>query len=268
MRIQGYGAVFNSRSENLGGFFETIDPKAFDRVLRTRPDVLCLFNHSDDKLLGRTASGTVQLSTDSTGLRYVCDLPNTPTGEEVGELVQRGDISTSSFGFICSRDDWNFNDDGTMERRILEVSHLLDVSPVTSPAYPATSVGIARHAPTKADSPEDAKWKAQARKALDALQAGARSKVNTEKERMRMQLEASMVRGGIKPETARAIAGSTATRGAVKATRTYRVNGKIVTRAQYVAYAKSKGVDVEKRLSQTVRKAERIAFGGAVEAAE
>ncbi|HUN85153.1 MAG TPA: HK97 family phage prohead protease [Terracidiphilus sp.] len=137
--IDGYAAVFDSDSCDMG-FIEQIDPHAFDSVLATNPDVCCLFNHDDNKLLGRTASGTTRVSADSHGLHYRCSLPDTPTGNEVRELVRRGDISGSSFGFICKRDEWSVDASGNLYRRILEFDQLLDVSPVTYPAYSDTSV--------------------------------------------------------------------------------------------------------------------------------
>src|SRR5215469_2694548 len=53
--------------------------------------------------------------------------------------MRRRDITGSSFGFICKRDQWTDNPDGSVTRRILEFDQLLDVSPVTFPAYPASS---------------------------------------------------------------------------------------------------------------------------------
>jgi uncharacterized protein len=141
-RISGYAAVFNSRSSNLGGFYETIDPHAFDNVLRSGdPDTICLFDH-EGQLLGRTTSGSLRLSVDGHGLRYDCELADTTHANDVYALIKRGDVTTSSFSFVCRDDTWEANPDGSMERRILDVAFLMDVSPVTRPAYEATSTNI------------------------------------------------------------------------------------------------------------------------------
>jgi HK97 family phage prohead protease len=100
------------------------------------------FNHDKHKLLGRTASGTARVSVDSRGLLYSCDLPDTTVGHDVYELVKRGDVVGSSFGFIASEDAWNVSANGQMTRTIIKVSDLIDCSPVVCPAYPATSVSI------------------------------------------------------------------------------------------------------------------------------
>jgi len=141
-KIVGYGAVFESRSENLGGFTEVIEKGAFDTVLKN--DVRALFNHDQNIVLGRSASGTLKLSVDDIGLRYEIDTPSTQTVRDlVIEPMKRGDISGSSFGFIVEEDDWDENSEtGAITRSIKKISRLLDVSPVTFPAYPETEVAL------------------------------------------------------------------------------------------------------------------------------
>jgi len=139
--IVGYGAVFNSISEDLGGFREMIAPGAFDSVLED--DVRALFNHDNNYVLGRTRSGTLKLSVDDIGLRYEAIPPATQIIQEmVVAPMKRGDIDQSSFGFIVAKDDWNENLAGEVTRTIMKVERLFDVSPVTFPAYPDTNVAM------------------------------------------------------------------------------------------------------------------------------
>lgn len=146
--LAGYAAIFNSRSQDLGGFIEELMPGCFDKVLASGPDVRCLFNHDNNLVLGRSTAGTLQLSSDHTGLWFTCQLPDTQCGRDVHALVSRGDISQCSFGFALTPgstdDDWNEETDSTgkkqMVRTIRNVSKLYDVSSVTSPAYLGTSV--------------------------------------------------------------------------------------------------------------------------------
>ena len=137
-RIVGHGAVFNRQSEIIMGMFkEEIAPGAFDAVLGD--DVRALFNHDPNFVLGRTASGTLELSVDAEGLRYDINPPDT---QSVRDLVlaplARGDITGSSFAFRVAPDgdEWREEDDGMIVRTITRFSRLLDVSPVTYPAYP------------------------------------------------------------------------------------------------------------------------------------
>ena len=130
----GYGSVFNSVSENLGGFREIIAPGAFDDVLDN--DVRALINHDSNLILGRTTSKTLRLSVDEIGLRYEVDLPNTSYANDLAVVMERGDVSQSSFGFQVDKDSWSEDEDGRIIRTVEKVSRLYDVSPVTFPAYP------------------------------------------------------------------------------------------------------------------------------------
>ena len=137
--ISGYAALFDTPSEDFGGWSEIIDPHAFDNVMANQPDCRALWNHNADCVLGRTTANTLRLSIDARGLSYVIDPPDTQVARDLIVSMRRKDVTQSSFGFICKRDQWTENPDGTITRRILEFDELLDVSPVTYPAYSATS---------------------------------------------------------------------------------------------------------------------------------
>ena len=136
--IAGHAAVFNSLSEDLGGYREQIAPGAFAAALGG--DVRCLFNHDPNLLLGRTLSGTLRLAEDKIGLAIECDLPDTAQARDLMELMKRGDITQMSFGFRVLNDVWAMADGNPI--RTLQAVELFDVSPVTFPAYPQTDVGM------------------------------------------------------------------------------------------------------------------------------
>jgi HK97 family phage prohead protease len=138
--LEGYAAVFNRWSVDLGGFRERIAPGAFTKTVR-EADVVALWNHDDGHLLGRIASGTLTLKVDDHGLRYRVELPDTSTGRDVAELARRGDVQGSSFGFRTIEDRWDEDDEGNLSRTLLEVA-LIDVSPVSRPAYPDTDAHL------------------------------------------------------------------------------------------------------------------------------
>lgn len=139
--LVGYAAVFDSDSRNLGGFIEQVDRRAFDKTLADQPDIVALFNHDPNQLLARSSAGTLRLATDANGLRYEIDInPEDPQARAVHARVARGDIQGSSFAFVAKRQDWNWNAQPP-QRRLLEVG-LVDIGPVTTPAYRDSSVAI------------------------------------------------------------------------------------------------------------------------------
>jgi HK97 family phage prohead protease len=138
MHLEGYAAVFNSRSENLGGFTETIQPGAFRSSLRSRNDIKLLWNHDSGAVLGSTRAGTLDLREDERGLRVSATLPNTTYGRDASELIRRGDVTAFSFGFsLPTRGGDSWSDDGT--ERVLKSVRLHEVSLVAFPAYPGTA---------------------------------------------------------------------------------------------------------------------------------
>lgn len=138
--LSGHGAVFNSWSDDLGGFREMIRPGAFDKTVAESPDIKARFDHDWRTLLGRTSSGTLRLSIDEIGLRYEIDIPDTTTGRDVAELVRRGDVVGSSFEFSAVKDEYR-TEDGEVRREIHEVK-LYEVGPVFDPAYPAATATV------------------------------------------------------------------------------------------------------------------------------
>jgi hypothetical protein len=138
-KISGYAALFDVSSDPLGYWNEIIDPHAFDSVMTANLDCRALWNHNPDHVLGRTTAKTLELTIDARGLAYVIDPPDTQMARDLIISMRRKDVTGSSFGFITKRDQWTDNADGTVTRKILEFEELLDVSPVTYPAYSATT---------------------------------------------------------------------------------------------------------------------------------
>lgn len=143
--LVGYGAVFYRESdpgteyELWPGYVERILPGAFDRALR-EDDVRGAFNHDPSRLLGRTSAGTMRLSVDEIGLKYEIDLGNTTVAKDVEEMVDRGDVTGSSFMFnVTDYGDRKENDVWISE---IKGVRLYETGPVTFPAYEATSADL------------------------------------------------------------------------------------------------------------------------------
>ena len=145
--IVGYAAKFERWSEPIMGWFkEQIARDAFSECDVT--DVIMCFNHNIDSILARTTSGTLTISTDDEGLRFEFEAPATTMGNDMLELVRRGDISKCSFKFTVEEDEWRYADKENKleydERTIRKIGKLYDVSLVVYPAYSDTEAGV-RH---------------------------------------------------------------------------------------------------------------------------
>lgn len=163
--VEGYAIVFNSESNDLGGFREVIDSRALDGVISCS-DILCLLNHNEDKgVLARSkfGEGSLSLEIDERGLKYMFEAPKTALGDELLEGLKRGDITTSSFAFTVGKDNWEKREDGSYLRTIVSIQELYDVSPVYFPAYSQTSVKIDQRCLDKIKEMKD-----QEQKELDA----------------------------------------------------------------------------------------------------
>lgn len=133
---------YNSRSVDLGGFTEEIAPGAFAGALQKDADVLCLRDHKQELLLGRTRARTFALSDSPEGLRWKVKLPNTSYAQDLAESVGRSDLDTNSFSFICAQggDRWS-GPRGNSVRTLTKVE-LLEISPCSFAAYPASTAAL------------------------------------------------------------------------------------------------------------------------------
>jgi HK97 family phage prohead protease len=136
MRLSGYAAVFNDSSVPLP-FKESIAPGAFRKTLTETPDVRLLVNH-EGLPLARTKNGTLTLTEDERGLYFNAELADTQEARDIHTLIARGDVDQMSFAFRVIRQKWSED----RSRRVLTEVSLSDgdVSVVTYPAYPTTSV--------------------------------------------------------------------------------------------------------------------------------
>jgi len=138
-KISGYAAVFNELSDDLGGFKEKVAPGAFTATLE-KDDIRSLWNHNSDYPLGRVKARTLSVSQDLRGLKFEINPPDTQYARDLLVSIERGDVNQMSFSFFTDDDNWE-NVNGVYIRTLLAVT-LLEVSPVTFPAYPQTSAVV------------------------------------------------------------------------------------------------------------------------------
>lgn len=153
--IEGYGVVFNQYSHDLGWFKEKINRNAFEGV--DMSDVVATVNHDFNLIMARTTN-TLQLTIDDYGVKYRFDAPNTTAGDDLLENVRNGNITGSSFMFTVEEDRWTFKtkSDEIDEREVLKVGRLIELGPVTMPAYPQTTASAKRSYEAAKNSTEEA----------------------------------------------------------------------------------------------------------------
>src|SRR5690606_24128647 len=177
--IKGHAAVFNQETR-IGSYWERIEPGAFRDAIE-RDDVVALFNHDEDKILGRSSAETLRMRETDHGLEVEIDLPDTQLGNDVLELVRRGDLKGMSFGFVAGDEDWETRD-GEQVRIHRSVAQLIDVSVVTHPAYPQTDVHVRKFNREVEIMPESLETAEAIAEAMDALIEGAEGRSLSEDE--------------------------------------------------------------------------------------
>jgi HK97 family phage prohead protease len=135
--ISGYAATFNKMSLDLGGFKEKIQPGAFANSINR--DVVALWSHNSDIVLGRSSNDTLKIEEDEKGLKFRLALDDDAWGQYAYKKIKRKDVRGMSFGFRVLEDAWDFNEKKEYIRTLVKVS-LVEVSPTAFPAYPSTSV--------------------------------------------------------------------------------------------------------------------------------
>jgi uncharacterized protein len=138
--LDGYVNAVDRESRVLpsprGRFKERIVPKTFEKALKKTDDVELRFNHKENRKLGSTKEGNLQLFEDNIGLRAIA----TVSDDEVIKKAKNGELRGWSFGFIDNKPHWEDGPDG-IHRRYLEDIDLLEVSILDkTPAYIATSI--------------------------------------------------------------------------------------------------------------------------------
>ncbi len=118
-------------------FVEELAAGCFDESLKTRA-VVGLWSHDTTQVLGNTKAGTLRVNSDTTGLNFELDLPDTRAGNDAWESIRRGDVDGVSFGMRVTKDKWS-QVDQVYKRTILD-AELYEISPVAFAAYPSNEV--------------------------------------------------------------------------------------------------------------------------------
>lgn len=175
-KIRGYAAVFY-RAGDAGtefriypGLVERVAPSAFDVVIRENHDVRAFSQHMSEAILGRTSAGTLKLSVDQRGLAYEITPPDTQYARDLMVSIERGDVTGSSFGFRPVKTSYTRGQNGEPDIATLEQVRLIEVSPVSIPAYAGTSASVRSEQPDGGSYSDWQKWRHE----QEAIMARAR----------------------------------------------------------------------------------------------
>ncbi|MCX7023056.1 MAG: HK97 family phage prohead protease [Spirochaetes bacterium] len=133
---------YNSRSEEMWGFVEMIDPSAFRKTLADGAEVFAFWAHNEGEVLASRSAKTLTMDNRDEGLHFAIEMRDTAISEDRWLAIERGDVNGVSFGFITEREEW----DNTVKPNIrtLKEVRLLEISPgVAFPAYPGAQSAAA-----------------------------------------------------------------------------------------------------------------------------
>lgn len=151
-KVTGHAIVFNSKSHNLGGFREVVEPDALTATLAQGHNIFALWAHDyDQPPVGSTRSGSLSLRADATGLYFELD-PSRLT-EQQAAAIRDGDMQMS-FGFYANDEEW-LDLDQEEATRILKRIDLVEISFVISPAYPDTTAALRSLSQAKSENSSD-----------------------------------------------------------------------------------------------------------------
>ena len=144
--FSGYVFEWNTLSDDLGGFFETIRKGAASKWLANPPhNLFAVLDHAKEvrNVLGDLDTKTLRLFEDDRGLGFAIDAGPTTGAQDAAIVVGRNRVGMS-FAFVKGLDAWTANADGTRLRTISEFADLEDISIVVDAAYKSSDVTVAK----------------------------------------------------------------------------------------------------------------------------
>lgn len=145
MIVTGYASTFDDpyllyRGEDYE-VWEKVDRNAFAET--DMDDVIMQYDHQG-RVFARKRNNTLMIDPDERGLFIRADLGGTDIGRELYQEIKGGYTDRMSFGFTVAEDQRVIEEDehgyAKVMRNITKVGKLYDVSAVSLPANPGTSI--------------------------------------------------------------------------------------------------------------------------------
>ena len=136
--VEGYAALFDKPyvlwEDEDGTYYEDISSRAFENA--DMSDVIFLYNH-EGMVYARLSNNTLELTIDDVGIKVRADLSSTQASRDMYEAIKTGLVTKMSWAFTIREDDY---DRKTKTRTVKDVKKVYDVSAVSIPANPDTSI--------------------------------------------------------------------------------------------------------------------------------
>lgn len=137
--VEGYAALFDSPytlyvDDDGTEYKEDISSKAFADA--DMSDIIFLYNH-EGRVYARQKNGSLDVALDEKGIKVRANLGLTQGARELYEDIKTGLVDQMSWAFTIDADEY---DKKTKTRTITSVRKVYDVSAVSIPANPATSI--------------------------------------------------------------------------------------------------------------------------------
>lgn len=146
MVVTGYASTFDEPyllwSDNEVEVWEKVDRHAFDET--DLSDCILQYDHQG-RVFARIRNKTLEVAPDDRGLFIRADLGGTDIGRSLYQEIAGGYTDRMSFGFTVAEDSREIIENketgkATVNRTILKVGKVYDVSAVSLPANPGTSI--------------------------------------------------------------------------------------------------------------------------------
>ncbi len=144
MTVIGYASTFDQPYKLWGDdeveVWEQVDRRAFEET--DMEDVIMQYDHQG-RVFARKRNNTLTVEPDEVGLFVRADLSGTEIGRNLYEEIAGGYTDRMSFGFTVAADEQlRTEEDGKIKvlRTITKIGKLYDVSAVSLPANPGTSI--------------------------------------------------------------------------------------------------------------------------------
>ncbi len=139
--VRGYASTYEPyvlfTDEDGNDYKEVIEKDAFKDA--DLSDVVFRVDH-EGTVYARSSAGTLEVGFDENGLFDKADLSKTAKARGLFEDIEAGNYPKQSFAFTVAEDEY---DKKTRTRTIKRIAKVFDVSPVSFPANPTTSLGVA-----------------------------------------------------------------------------------------------------------------------------